>query len=284
MKFACIVLTHGRADRVFTHNTLRKSGYTGDIFLLCDSDDAQLDHYKTNFGEDKVWIFDKRDMIGKIDRMDNLDNMACVVYARNAVYEIARSKGLTHICVLDDDYQAIEQRIESDGSYRSSRIKNFDKVAAAYLDFLKSADLDCVCFAQGGDYIGGGQNTKVRNGFKTSRKMMNLYFFDLAKPIDFMRTINEDLTASIVAGRVGKKILTSYMNSIVQKETQSNAGGLTEIYLQLGTYTKSFYSVIACPDCVKVSSMGDTHTRIHHRVDWKYAVPKIIRQTTERKP
>ena len=35
------------------------------------------------------------------------------------------------------------------------------------------------------------------------------------------------------------------MTSLLQKETQSNSGGLTDIYLELGTYVKSFYSVIA---------------------------------------
>ena len=67
------------------------------------------------------------------------------------------------------------------------------------------------------------------------------------------------------------------MTSIDQKDTQSNAGGLTDIYLEVGTYVKSFYSVMAAPSCVKVSVMGDTSSRIHHAVTWKNAVPKIIR-------
>ena len=98
------------------------------------------------------------------------------------------------------------------------------------------------------------------------------------KPIEFKGTINEDLTSSVTEGQRGQIILTSLMNSVVQKETQTNAGGLTEIYLELGTYTKSFYSVMAAPSCVKIASMGDTHLRIHHEVHWKNAVPKIIRE------
>ena len=79
-------------------------------------------------------------------------------------------------------------------------------------------------------------------------------------------------------GVLGKKIITSLMNSVVQKETQSNSGGLTDIYLELGTYVKSFYSVIAAPSCVKVALMGDKQIRLHHAVTWKNAVPKIIRE------
>lgn len=61
-----------------------------------------------------------------------------------------------------------------------------------------------------------------------------------------------------------------------QTATQESAGGLTEAYLDLGTYTKSFYSVMYCPSCVKVGIMGDKVYRIHHKVMWRNAVPQIL--------
>lgn len=54
-------------------------------------------------------------------------------------------------------------------------------------------------------------------------------------------------------------------------------GGLTDAYLDSGTYVKSFYSVIAVPNCVKISAMGSKDLRIHHKVDWNKAVPKLLR-------
>jgi hypothetical protein len=225
-----------------------------------------------------VLVFSKDDYAGKFDKMDNFGNKACVVYARNAMWDAARSVGLTHFAVLDDDYTSIKYRITPDGGYHGKLMKNTDGVFAAYINFLKTSGVDTVCFAQGGDYIGGKDNSKVKNGFKVSRKMMNLYFFSADKPIEFKGTINEDLTSSVTEGQRGQIILTSLMNSVVQKETQSNAGGLTDIYLEVGTYVKSFYSVMAAPSCVKIASMGDGHLRIHHAVTWKNAVPKIIRE------
>ena len=277
LDYAVIIPTHGRYDRVFTIDSLRKSGYTGDIYLLCDDEDKQLEQYKEKYG-DKVIVFSKDEYIGKFDKMDNFGNKACVVYARNAMWDAAKKLGLKFFIVADDDYTALEYRITADGGYYAKKIKNADGVFAAYVNFLKTSGVDTVCFAQGGDYIGGKDNSKVKNGFKASRKMMNLYFFSADKPIEFKGTINEDLTSSVTEGQRGQIILTSLMNSVVQKETQTNAGGLTEIYLELGTYTKSFYSVMAAPSCVKIASMGDTHLRIHHEVRWKNAVPKIIRE------
>ncbi len=277
LDYAVIIPTHGRYDRVFTIDSLRKSGYTGDIYLLCDDEDDQLNLYKKKYGK-MVLVFSKDDYAGKFDKMDNFGNKACVVYARNAMWDVARSVGLTHFAVLDDDYTSIKYRITPDGGYHGKLMKNTDGVFAAYINFLKTSGVDTVCFAQGGDYIGGKDNGKVKNGFKVSRKMMNLYFFSADKPIEFKGTINEDLTSSVTEGQRGKIILTSLMSSVDQKETQSNAGGLTDIYLEVGTYVKSFYSVMAAPSCVKIASMGDGHLRIHHAVTWKNAVPKIIRE------
>lgn len=276
--FAVIIPTHGRHDRVFTIDSLRKSGYTGNFYLLCDDEDKQLDKYKTKYG-DKVMVFSKDDYKGKFDKMDNFGNKACVVYARNAMWDIAKKIGLKYFAVADDDYTSFQYRITPEGGYYARTVKNnLDDVFNSYIDFLITSKVDTVCFAQGGDYIGGKECTNIVNGFKVFRKMMNLYFFDINKPIEFKGTINEDLTSSVTEGRTGRVILTSLMNSITQKETQAQAGGLTEIYLELGTYVKSFYSVIAAPSCVKVALMGNNQARIHHQVTWKNAVPKIIRE------
>jgi hypothetical protein len=277
-KFAVIIPTHGRVDRVYTEKTLRNCGYTGSIFVLCDDEDKQLEEYKKKYG-DNVLVFSKSEWAGKFDKMDNFGSRACVVYARNAIFDLAKKAGLKYFSVLDDDYSSVQYRVTPDGGYYAKNAKNTDELFSAYIEFMQESGVDTICFAQGGDFIGGGENTRVTNGFVVSRKMMNLYFFDVDKPLEFKGTLNEDLTSSVAEGQVGRIILTNLMNSIVRKETQSNAGGLTEIYLELGTYVKSFYSVMYAPSCIKISAMGDGHLRIHHEVTWKNAVPKIIRES-----
>ena len=53
---------------------------------------------------------------------------------------------------------------------------------------------------------------------------------------------------------------------------------LNNVYLDEGTYIKSFFSVMYNPSCVKVKEMGESHKRIHHVIHWNNAVPKIIRK------
>jgi hypothetical protein len=91
-----------------------------------------------------------------------------------------------------------------------------------------------------------------------------------------MGRINEDVNAYVGLGNLGKLFITVPRIRLEQVTTQANAGGLTDIYLDLGTYVKSFYSVMYAPSCVKIAEMGVTNKRLHHMVKWKHAVPEIV--------
>lgn len=86
-----------------------------------------------------------------------------------------------------------------------------------------------------------------------------------------------------VWGQQGEKIFTYFPMMVIQKQTQSQKGGLTEIYLDVGTYIKSFYSVMYSPSCVKVKMMGDKHMRIHHAIQWVYCSPRILPESYKKR-
>lgn len=81
-----------------------------------------------------------------------------------------------------------------------------------------------------------------------------------------MGRINEDVNTYTNLGRRGELFMTIGAVQLGQKQTQKNSGGMTELYLDSGTYVKSFYSVMYAPSCVKISLMGASHKRIHHQV------------------
>lgn len=66
--------------------------------------------------------------------------------------------------------------------------------------------------------------------------------------------------------------------SLEQVQTQKQKGGMSEQYLDSGTFLKSFYSVMCCPSCVTVNMMGGSknNMRLHHNVSWNNCTPKII--------
>jgi len=275
-KFAVFILSHGRPDNVITYRTLRSHGYTGKIFIIVDDEDKTIDEYKQRF-KNEVVVFSKIDYENKFDIMDNFQNNKVIVYARNACYDIARNLGLDYFFEYEDDYKSFEHRFIEGTSLKVKKIGNLNNVLNAVISCLEETKVDTIAFAQGGDFIGGAGSF---NNNTLKRKAMNSFVFKVnknpEKDIIFIGRMNDDVNTYLTQGRIGKLFFQISDVSLVQMATQSNSGGNTEIYKSFGTYVKSFYSVIAAPDCCKIDLMGGKHKRIHHKVNWNNAVPRII--------
>lgn len=274
-KFAVLILTHGRPNKVYTVNALKKVGYSGDIFFIVDNEDETIGDYQKNFGE-KVIVFDKEEYFQKSDLFDNFDGPRSVVLpARNACFDIAKNLGLDYFLELDDDYQYFSVKGMLGRTLHDFRSFDFNKICKSYIKFLESNEhIITVCFAQNGDYIGGKDGAMYREKIKF--KAMNSFFCKTSRPFVFAGRLNEDLTMSVLYGMRGNIVLTVGDATLAQKATQQNSGGLTDAYLEMGTYWKSFYSVMACPSAVTIGVMGDGHNRIHHHVEWEKVHPYIL--------
>lgn len=278
--FAVLILTHGRANNVTTVKTLRRQGYTGEIFFVVDNEDDQADRYKENFGTENVIIFDKEKYFELTDTGDNGGNRAVVVPARNAVFDIATDLGLKYFLELDDDYKSFQFRFQKGNSLVGREPLNLDAVFDAFIEFLEASDALTVAFSQGGDFIGGLSGGLWKQ--KIKRKAMNAFFCRTSKPFQFYGRLNEDATMNALLGHRGEKIFTVADLMLIQEQTQANSGGLTDAYLEHGTYLKSIYSVIFCPSAVKIATMGDNYKRIHHSINWNNCAPKILNERYRR--
>jgi hypothetical protein len=277
-EFAVFILTHGRPDRVHTYKTLINSGYSGKIFLIIDDLDTSLPLYREKFGE-IVKVFSKEQISKTFDPADNSTDMRTIVYARNACFDIAREAGIKYFMQLDDDYLFFEYRFNSAGNWsKFKKVKNINKVFSALLEYYKATKImTSIALAQGGDFI-GGKNSAMAQKIKLKRKCMNSFLCSTERPFKFLGRINEDVNTYTREASVGKVFFTTNLVSLTQKQTQSNKGGMTDVYLSSGTYLKSFYSVVFHPSSVTVCEMGDTNKRLHHRVDWGATTPMIIRE------
>jgi hypothetical protein len=274
--YCVFILTHGRPDKVITIPTLRDQGYTGRIILVVDDEDKTAEEYKKLHGKENVVVFSKNDAATITDPADNLGHNKGVVFARNAIFSIAENLGYKYFIVLDDDYKIFEYKVNYyTGKVCYDKIKDLDRMFASLLDYYITSGLDCLAIGQGGDYIGGGAEILKK---KVKRKLMNFFICSTDRPFKFMGRTNEDTTCYTYLGSTGKKFLSVLTLSLEQKETQTNPGGLTEIYLETGTYVKSFYTVMFHPSSVKVSILNSRHPRLHHQVNWNNTVPKILRE------
>lgn len=215
----------------------------------------------------------KRKLLQRLMFFDNFDFMNVVVYARNAVYDIAKEKGYKWFIVLDDDYRAVEFTI--DGKYFNFLKSNatLDYVFLETFNFFEKTNLKIFSWAQGADLF------IVKHICK--RKAMNVFFCSTERRVKFLGKINEDVNMFSRYNQLGDMMFTIPIVSIEQKQTQTHTG-MTEAYLAYGTYHKSFYSVIQCPSFIKVcvypysGSNCHTQNRIHHIVDVRHGYPCLI--------
>jgi hypothetical protein len=272
--FAAMILTHGRPDRVDTFKTLRRCGYTGRIVIVVDNEDKKLEEYKALFG-DQVYVFDKKAVAGTIDEGDNFNDRRAIIYARNASFKIAEELGIKYFIQLDDDYNDFRHKMDANNRFIDrSWMRNMDAVLDVLLDYYISIPALSIAMAQGGDFVGGMEGTSWR---KPRRKCMNSFICSTDRPFKFFGRINEDVNTYTNLGSRGGLFMTIVKVALQQKQTQTNAGGMTELYRDSGTYVKTFYSVMYQPSSVKVYFLpGSVVDRIHHKVTWKNTVPVIL--------
>ena len=237
------------------------------------ANDIEYKYYE-KYGKENVYMFDKLAISKTFDTADTSDDRRAIVYARNACFSIAKELGYDYFLELDDDYLKFEHRWIENNKFKTKPISNLDKVFEAFVDFLENTNTKSIAFCQGGDFIGGVTNKRTQEGLL--RKAMNSFFCKTDRPFTFVGRINEDVNTFTSLAQQGD-LFFSYTSAMLrQKQTQTNSGGMTDIYLDTGTYVKSFYTVIFSPSCTKISSMGDAHHRIHHQINGDLCYPKIL--------
>jgi hypothetical protein len=279
--FCAFILTHGRPDKVITYRTLQTHGYTGKVFIVIDDEDETGEEYKRIYGDD-VLVFSKDEVAKYTDQYDNSSDRRGILWARNACWDLARQMGYQYFVQLDDDYTHWHYRRLGKGhrlstsveeEYHGWSMRGLDAVFDALVRFIETTPVTTIAFSQGGDHLqrGGGKSRFLR-------KAMNSFVCSADKPIRFRGRLNDDVNSYVALGRTGTLFFTDMSVQLEQLPTQSNSGGMSEVYRDSGTYAKSFYTVMAAPSCTTIRIMGRSSQRLHHHIDWNKAVPKILRQ------
>lgn len=284
--FVVLILSHGRADRVYTYNKLRVHGYTGRIVIVLDNEDDSVDEYARRYGADNVVVFDKEKVAETFDEVLRGDRRT-IVYARNASFDIVRGLGYRYFIQLDDDYTSFCYRFDHRLRYKKNApaIKNLDGVFDCMLDYYKSIPAKSIAMAQGGDFIGGSESNMAKV-VRLLRKAMNSFICDTYRPFQFIGRLNEDVTTYTLRQSIGDLFFTVNQVSLNQKQTQSNKGGITEVYKESGALAKPFMSIVCMPSSIKVGLVGNHHSsnqrRLHHVINWNNTVPRIINEKYKR--
>lgn len=245
-RFAIFILTNGRPNHQYTLEFLRKS-FKGDVFLICDNEDKTLKEYQNNYGE-KVIVFDKKEWVSKSDPMDNFQSKNSVLYARNAVFEIAKDMGYEFFVMVDDDVTGLSFRYEKDGKLVGKPVKDFNKVSSVILETMDNTGTDFFSFGMDKIYIGGSSNGQYRK--KIIDKVYCFIFCRTEQQHFYKGIMNEDEINNILSMSVGKLAKSLTAIQIQYKPIgRDNIGGNAETYNENGyySYIRNFYPIIAFP-------------------------------------
>lgn len=265
--FGILIFCWGRPDFSNSISTLRRCGYSGNIYCLLDDLDETRGKYIEKYGQDNCYVFNKKEVAKRTDAMNNFGELASTVFVSNVIFEAAKHFKLDYFAAMCDDYTQFCHKRE-----KERRTKRLDEVFDIFVDFLKTATkISCIAMAQGGDFV-SPQKPMCK------RKVMNSFICATDRPFTFKGAMNDDVNMYVDNGIRGKIYLTYNRFMLHQPPTQVVEGGLSNVYKKFGTYVKSFYSVMIWPSGVKVAMMGVKHPRIHHKVIYNATVPCIVRE------
>ena len=265
--FCVFIISHGKPEND-TYKQLKVCNCEYPIYIVIDDKDPKLNEYIKKYGKENICIFNKVEYAKKCDMMDNFNFDKVIVYARNACFDFAEKLGYKYFLELDDDYTDFAFRfgLEKQISVNKSCI---DDVFTMYVDYYEQTPIRILAFMQGGDF------ENMRNG-KVLRKSMNALFCSTDRRVIFNGRLNEDVNTYTRQNNIGNICISLPFIQLHQRKSQSG-NGMSETYLQYGTYTKSFYSVIQNPSCVKISILqSPTSYRIHHHINHRFCDAKII--------
>ena len=239
--FCAFILTHGRPDKVLTYRTLRRAGYTGKILSLLM---MKIRHGISTWLNlvNRCWCFPKPISPVVLTKPIISGDRRSIFYARNACFDPAKLVGCKYFIQLDDDYHEFQFRVDRNYDRAYFPIRKLDAILSEMLAYYESIPALSIAMSQGGDFLGdnGGHASWVK------RKAMNSFICSVDRPFSFMGRINEDVNTYTNLGRCGELFMTIGAVQLGQKQTQKNSGGMTELYLDSGTYVKSF-----TPSCMR---------------------------------
>ena len=229
--FAIFICTYGRPNNQLTLNTLRKSGYTGRIYLVLDNTDSTIQQYIDNYGADNIVIFDKNHYINSIETVSNDPKYACIVYAKNAVENIAKIIGLKSFVIADDDVFSLRFRYADCNVLRSKRIvSHMDDVVDEINDFLLNANL-CAVSPLYTTFFMNGVKSLESDSIENARYMYIFVFRNSAYTVNWISDYVEDNITSFEQNKVGNCMLSipfvQHDSTPPKKRTE---GGMSETY------------------------------------------------------
>lgn len=268
--------SYHRADNLKTVRYLEKIDYDMQhVYVFVDDEADDRERYKAvakQYGFHLV-VFDMTEARKRFDYVHRASvSRRSAGQARNMFQDYAKKKGIEQYVVMDDDTKDFQFRVKGVWVHNASGEtvkKTFDMVAA----MMRRYRIGLFGVSQTGDFYGGMYLAMMR------RKVMNVTFYDTRFIYRGERGVQDDDTSQF-AGVLNEGLFTgSLADGITLQQTISATakGGLTDLYNECKLYNKAMVTPIQYPSAIRVERQVMNGNRIHHRIDYKYLAPRLMK-------
>lgn len=271
------IISKGR-PQCRTAETMERIRYPGEWRIVCGNNDETLPQYKERWGE-RVIVFDWYDEITRTDPMDNfgfadVPSGACPV--RNVTSRISWERGENRHWQFDDDYISF-----SAWSAKLKKNRPIKDGAALYEHMLKIAEFGHKARLQNVGFVQDAMEAHPAVRYTIAPRVFNAHNLpsDPALFVPWVGRMNDDIINAVNIWRRGGYEMSLRYLHVKFANTQSEAGGMTDLYQSDGTARKTAYGILAAPSAVKlVYRFG----RYHHNTSWVKLRPKLLEEKWRR--
>lgn len=270
--------SYHRADNLKTVRYFIEIGYPAEylhVFIDDEADDRVL--YKLACEEYgcQLHVFD---MVEARRRYDYVHRPSparrSAGQARNMFYDVARELGIDFYCIQDDDTSNYQLRPFGVYTRIVRRAEIMQSIFSAVRDFMQRHHIGLFGLSQTGDIYSNEFDAAM---FRP--KVMNTTFIDIRYIYRGERGVQDDDTSQFVGVMNEGLFCGSLASGVVLSQTASatSPGGLTDLYNELKLLNKSVVVPIQFPSCSWAERQKKNGNRIHHRINYRYLFPRIMR-------
>ena len=271
--FAIFICTHGRPNAQLTLQSLLNAGYTGKYYLVLDDTDKTIQQYIDNFGPEHLIVFDKNHYINTSDTGSNKPVYKCILYAKDAIEDIARDMELKSFILADDDITRFRHRYIQNDKLYTENVSDMDSVLDAYNEYLLSANIATLGFGNSYIYIGGQLGLKETT-LVNRRFTYNFILRNTKHIVKWKSEMNEDSITPILCSKQGQMWWQLYHVQFDMKACDAGAdGGMSDVYANMDKFKRYAHFLVYNPDSVY---MIEKFGKITHTFNRKCTFPKVI--------
>ena len=268
--------SYHRADNLKTVKFLEKIDYDmKHVYVFIDDEADDRERYKAvakQYGF-RLVVFDMTEARKRFDYVHRASiSRRSAGQARNMFQDYAKKKGIERYVVMDDDTKEFQFRVKGVYVHTASGDtvkRTFEMIA----EMMRRQRIGLFGVSQTGDFYGSLYLSMMR------RKVMNVTFYDTRFIYRGERGVQDNDTSQF-AGVLNEGLFTgSLADGINLQQTVSATakGGLTDLYNECKLYNKAMVTPIQYPSAIRAERQVMNGGRIHHRIDYRYLAPKLMK-------